>query len=197
MNTAMRQLLLSILLCLAGLAQVQAQANLTGRIYKNDNILADELNKLMADVDQKVDSVRQAKVAELEKKKGRKINATEKAEIEKQVAEAKQAMVAIKKGMSTRIEVEFKDACNAVMTMKMSIDDNALKAAGVPWVKRKAMKAALAIAPSSQKATYRQQGNLIIIEDEKEPDTLRLSSDGKYIYGKMDQKTSFKLTRSK
>lgn len=193
----MRQLLLSILLCLSGLAQAQSQVNLTGRIYKNDNILADELNKAMAVVDQKMDSVRQAKVVELEKKKGRKLNATEKAEIDKQLAEAQKAMAAIKKGMSTRIEVEFKDARNMVMTMKMSVDDNALKLAGVPWVKRKAMKAALAIAPSSQKCTYRQQGNLIIVEDEEESDTLRLSSDGKYIYGKMDKKTSFKLTRLK
>ena len=193
----MRQLLLSILLCLSGLAQAQSQVNLTGRIYKNDNILADELNKAMAVVDQKMDSVRQAKVVELEKKKGRKLNATEKAEIDKQLAEAQKAMSAIKKGMSTRIEVEFKDARNLVMTMNMSVDDNALKLAGVPWVKRKAMKAALAIAPSSQKCTYRQQGNLIIVEDEEESDTLRLSSDGKYIYGKMDKKTSFKLTRLK
>lgn len=193
----MRQLLLSILLCLSGLAQAQSQVNLTGRIYKNDNILDDELNKAMAVVDQKMDSVRQAKVVELEKKKGRKLNATEKAEIDKQLAEGQKAMSAIKKGMSTRIEVEFKDARNMVMTMKMSVDDNALKLAGVPWVKRKAMKAALAIAPSSQKCTYRQQGNLIIVEDEEESDTLRLSSDGKYIYGKMDKKTSFKLTRLK
>ena len=191
----MKQFLLSILLCLSGF--VQAQVDLTGRIYKKDNILADELNKVVADADKKMDSLRQVKVVELEKKKGRKLNATEKADIDKQIAEARQAMVAIKKGIITRIELEFKDARNAVMTMKTSIDDNALKAAGVPWVKRKAMKAALAIAPSSEKCTYRQKGDLIIIEDEKEPDTLRLSSDGKTIYWKMDKKTSYKLTRSK
>lgn len=193
----MKHLLLSILLCLAGLAQAQSQVNLTGRIYKNDNILADELNKLTVEAEHKMDSARQAKVAELEKKKGRPLSTAEKAEIDKQIADAQKAMVAIKKGMSTRIEVEFKDARNMVMTMKMSVDDNALKLAGVPWVKRKAMKAALAIAPSSQKCTYRQQGNLIIVEDEKEKDTLRLSNDGKYIYGKMDEKTKFKLTRAK
>ena len=193
----MKHLLLSILLCVAGLAQAQSQVNLTGRIYKNDNILADEFNELMAETEQKVDSLRQAKVKEIEKKKGRKINAAEKAEIDKQIAEAQKAMVAIKKGISTRIEVAFKDTRNVLMTMKMSVDDNALKLAGVPWVKRKAMKAALAVAPSSQKCTYTQQGNLIIVEDEKEKDTLRLSNDGKYIYGKMDEKTKFKLTRAK
>ena len=134
----MKHLLLSILLCVAGLAQAQSQVNLTGRIYKNDNILADELNKLTVEAEHKMDSARQAKVTELEKKKGRKLTTAEKAEIDKQVAEAQKAMVAIKKGISTRIEVAFKDTRNVLMTMKMSVDDNALKLAGVPWVKRKA-----------------------------------------------------------
>jgi hypothetical protein len=40
------------------------------------------------------------------------------------------------------------------------------------------------------------QGNLVIMDPKDEPDTLRLSDDGKYLYGKFDKKTDFKLTRT-
>ena len=193
----MKRSIITTLLALTALLQVQAQTNLTGRIYANSNIMADEMNKIVALVDQKIDSVRQAKLAEFEKTKKRKPNTKEKAEIEADLKKAKEATMAIKNGVKTAISVEFKDTRNLVMTAKISVDDNALKLAGVPWVKRKAMKAALAVMPTTQKATYRQQGNLIICEDPDEPDTLRLSADGKYIYGTFDKKQKFRLSRTK
>ena len=79
----------------------------------------------------------------------------------------------------------------------MKISDDAMKAAGIGWLKRKAMKAALAVAPSSNKATYVMKGDLIILDDGEEKDTLRLSSDGKFLYGKFEKDVNFKLTRTK
>ena len=79
------------------------------------------------------------------------------------------------------------------------ISDEALKAAGYGWLKRKAMKAALAVAPSSQKGTYIVKNNMVIMADkDNEKDTLNISQDGKYITGKLDKKDRpFKLIRTK
>ena len=92
--------------------------------------------------------------------------------------------------------MEFKNATDLVMKVDMRIDDAALKAAGISWIKRKALKAALAVAPTSQKGTYIQKGNLVIVTEhgDEETDTLRLSNDGKFLYGKLDEE-EFKLTR--
>ena len=94
------------------------------------------------------------------------------------------------------IHRKLKDDKNLVMKTDMKMDDDILKKAGISWAKRKAMKLALAIMPA-EKATYHTEGDMIIVEDEKEPDTMRISADGKYIYGKMDEKTKFTLTRTK
>ena len=105
--------------------------------------------------------------------------------------------------MKTSITVDFKTEDKAVMKMDVSISEDALKAAGIGWAKRKLMKAALAIAPSSEKATYQVKDNLVIMKSsDGELDTLRLSSDGKYLYGTMDEgkgkkPTKFTLTRTK
>jgi len=175
-----------------------AQNDFVGRVYENKNILADEMNKAMKDADTDLAKARTEALAKAEKKKGRKLTAEEEAELDKQLAEARKMLDAMKKGMSTKVGVEFKSATDLVMRMDMKISDEALKAAGISWVKRKAMKAALAIAPKSQKATYVVNGNMIICDDgSKEKDTLTVSADGKYLYGKMDEKTKFRLTRTK
>lgn len=189
----MKKLLLFIAVAMVSFATF-AQTDLTGRIYKNSNILAEEINKLMADADLKIDSLRQDAFAKAEKKKGRKLTEEERAKVSAEVDKAQEAMKALKKGVKTSVSLEFRDSKNVVMRLKMAVDDEAMKAAGIPWAKRKLMKAALAIAPSSEKGTYHQQDNLIIIEDEKEPDTLRISDDGKYIYVTFDKKKC-KLTR--
>ena len=82
-------------------------------------------------------------------------------------------------GMKTAVTLEFKTATQVVMKMDMKIDDNAMKAAGIPWLKRKALKAALAIAPSSEKETYVVKGNKIIIGTGKDQDVMTLSADGR------------------
>lgn len=174
-----------------------AQTNMAGRIYKHDNILADELNEQLKDVDKKIKDARAEAIAKAEKKKGRKLNEKELKELDKHLEEAVQMAQAMKTGMKTAVIVEFKDEKNLVMQADMKISEDALKAAGVGWLKRKAIKAALAIAPKSQKGTYVVQGNRIIVDDGEEKDTMTLSNDGRFLSGKLDEKQKFKLTRVK
>ena len=182
----------AILTC--GTTSLKAQNNMAGREYHNPNIMKDMIEKAFddADVKKKLDNA----VVDAEKEKGRKLTAEEKAEVEKNTQKAIEMMDAMKKGLSTAITLTFKDDKNLVMKTDMKMDDDILKKAGISWAKRKAMKLALAIMPA-EKATYHTEGDMIIVEDEKEPDTMRISADGKYIYGKMDEKTKFTLTRTK
>ena len=175
---------------------VNAQS-LARRTYHNANILAGELNKKLKEVDQKIPEIKAKKYAEFEKKNGHKPTATEKTKLDKEVNDAVAQAKALAKGMTTAITVDFKTDKNAVMKADMKVSDDAMKAAGIGWLKRKAMKAALAVAPSSSKATYVVKGDLIILDDGEEKDTLRLSSDGKYLYGKFEKDVNYKLTRTK
>lgn len=174
-----------------------AQTNLVGSVYKNDNIMKKELDEITKDSDKKLAEVKAEAIAKAEKEKKRKLTAAELAEIDKTVKEGQAQLEAVKKGMKTSVSFTFKTANQAVMSIDMSISDAALKAAGIGWLKRKAMKAAMAVAPSSQKVTYVIQGDLIICSDGKDMDTLRLSKDRQFIYGKMDEKTPFTLKRTK
>ena len=167
-----------VIMLLCGIVSAKAQTSLAGRVYHNPNILAAEIGKEVKDADKKMTEAK-AKAVDTELEKARKM------------------MEAIQKGMKTAITIEFKDATNMVFKADVSVSDDVLKMAGVSWIKRKAMKAALAVAPSSEKGTYVQKGNMIICSDGKDKDTLTISNDGKYVYGKFDKKTSFKLTRTK
>ncbi len=193
---SMRHWMLAAILIICGTMKICAQTNLIGRSYQNENIMQAEMDKLMNEVDKKMDSIRTVTIAKQEQKHGRKLTAKEMEEVDKKLKEAQEMMIAMKKGMKIGIGVEFVSDKNLVMRTKIKIDDAVLKAAGIGWMKRKAMKAALAIMPDKEKGTYHLEGNLIIVEDPKEPDTLQLSKDGQYIYGKFDKKTGFKLTRT-
>lgn len=176
---------------------LHAQTNLTGRVYHHPNIMADEINKLIQDGNKDLDKAKKEAVAKAEKEKGRKLTAAELKEVDEQAAEAIKIMEAMRKGLKTEITATFKTDQDLVMKIDMSVSDDVLKAAGIGWAKRKALRAALAVAPSSQKAKYVVKGNLVIVTDDKETDTLTLSPDGKYLSGRMDEKTRFKLTRTK
>ncbi len=184
-------LLLTIVLLSA--LGIQAQS-LAGRVYYNANIMSEKMNDAISKA---MPEARAGKIAELEKEKGRKLTEAEKAEIDKKMQEGLQKADAVMKGMKTAITVEFKSETQAVMKMDMQISEEAMKQAGISWAKRKAMKAALALAPTTEKSEYVVKGNLVIMDPKDEPDTLRLSEDGKYLYGKFDEKTNFKLTRTK
>lgn len=187
---------LLVVLLLGYTTTLWGQTNLAGRKYYHANIMADMLNEAMKDVN--IDDAKKKAIAKAEAKKGRKLTAAEEAEINKEAKEAIAATNAIKKGMKTAVTVEFKDEKNIILKADIKISDDALKAAGIGWMKRKAIKAALAIAPSSQKGTYIVKGQQVIMTDsDGEKDTLLLSLDGQYLSGKIDKDTPFNLKRTK
>ncbi len=185
----------SVFIALLLLAAVgaQAQTSLVGRVYHHPNILTDELNKLTTEANKDMKKDVDKAIKKAEEQKGRKLTAEELAELNKEVEEAQKMMKALKEGMKTAVTITFKDEKTMVMKADMKIDDEVMKKAGIPWAKRKMMKVAMAVAPS-EKASYERKGNLIIVKDDKEVDTLRLSDDGKYLSGKMDKDTPFRLT---
>lgn len=187
----------ALLLTLICTLTVQAQTDLTGRVYHNPNILSKEFSNFAKEMEQKKDSIRTAALSKAEEKKGRKLTDKEIAEVDEQVEQATKMMEALKKGMKTAITVEFKNQNKLVMKADLKISEDVLKSAGISWMKRKALKAALAVAPSSQKGTYVVQDNLVITDDGHEKDTMQLSADGKQLSGKFDKKTKFILTRTK
>ena len=193
-TTRTRVWMLAVMLGIA--AAGWAQIDLTGRIYHNDNIMKESMDNAAKDMDKKVAEARTKTIAKQEKEKGRKLTAEETAEVDKKLQEAVKMAKNLEKAMKAKATVEFKSTKEAVMTMEMSVNENALKAAGMGWLKRKAMKAALAVAPKSQKVTYVVKGNLVITSDGRDKDTLRLSDDGKYLYGTFEQDMKFKLSRT-
>ena len=175
---------------------VSAQENLSGRVYHHPNILADEINQTIKEAKADVNKMRADAIAKAEAKKERKLTDSELKEVDKRVEEGLKMLEAMRTGMKTAVTVTFKDEKNVVMKTDMKIEDSVLKAAGVSWAKRKMIKLATNIMPA-QKGTYEVKGNQVFVYDGEETDTLRLSTDGKYLYGKLelDDNKKFKLTR--
>ena len=191
-------LTLLAMLLLGGLLTANAQTNMAGRTYHNPNIIADMMNDATKDLDKKVAEARTKGIAEAEKKKGRKLTGEEIAKLDAEIKKKMAELEAMKKGMKLAITIEFKDDKNLVMKQDTKISDEALKAAGYGWLKRKAMKAALAVAPSSQKGTYIVKDNMVIMADkDNEKDTMFISQDGKVLTIKEEKGKIFKLTRTK
>lgn len=182
------------LIASCSLSPLLAQTDLKGRIYHNPNIMADAMKK---EIDNSWTEAKSQAIAKIEKEKGRKMTDEEKAEFNKKEPEARKKMNEIMNGMRIGITVEFKSDKQAVMKLDMKMNDEVMKQAGIGWVKRKAMQAAMAVLPSSEKVDYVMKDNLVIFDPDDEPDTLRLSDDGKFIFGKFEKKTDFKLTRTK
>jgi len=173
-----------------------AQTNMAGREYYNVDITKKEMEDITKKTAESIDKAEKEAIAKAKEKKGRDLTDEEVKEIKKEVEEGRKMLEALSKAMSTAITVTFKDEKNVVMNVDMKIDEEKLKIAGIGWAKRKMIKAATGMMPSL-KSTYHVEGNLIIIEDREEPDTMSLSNDGKYLYGKMDKKKEFTLTRTK
>lgn len=191
-----KNLVLTSIMMLFMVISAYGQTDLTGRVYYNANIMKGQFDDQLKELDKEIATKKAEAIAKAEKKKGRKLTAAETAELDKELNKAMNQAKSMMNGMKTAVTLEFKTATQVVMKMDMKIDDNAMKAAGVPWLKRKAMKAALAIAPSSEKETYVVKGNKIIIGTGKDQDVMTLSADGKTITGEMDGK-KFTLTRTK
>ena len=185
----------TLILCFSLGANGQSMA---GKVYHNPNIMRDLMKEAMQKMDQKADSIKMEAIAKKEKEKGRKLTAEEKKEVEKELKEKmKEAEEMANGAMKMAITFTFKDETNAVMGQKMTIDEELLKKAGIGWAKRKAMKAALALAPENEKCTYVREGNLIIVSEGKDKDTLTLSNDGTKLYGEMEKGKNFILTLQK
>ena len=197
MKNSLKLQILSAIFFLFG-TSVMAQTNLSGRTYYNANIMAEDLNATTKDIDKKIADARVRAYAKIEQKKGRKPNEKEKAAIEKELQKAAEVSKAVKNGgITIKIKIDFTSDKDMVMDAESKVTEEVLKAAGVSWLKRKAMKAALSLAPSKIKGTYVVNGNMVIFDEDGEKDTLTLSPDGKYLYGKYDKKRNFKLTRTK
>ena len=190
----MRNIILTLMVWMA--MAVSAQENLSGRVYHHPNILADEIHQTIKEAKADVNKMRADAIAKAEAKKERKLTDSELKEVDKRVEEGLKMLEAMRTGMKTAVTVTFKDEKNVVMKTDMKIEDSALKAAGVSWAKRKMIKLATNIMPA-QKGTYEVKGNQVFVYDGEETDTLRLSTDGKYLYGKLelDDNKKFKLTR--
>ena len=193
----MKRLSSIIILTATVFVGAQAQTSLVGRVYYHPNIMADEMKAHEKKVQAKLDEAIREEIEKAEKKKGRPLTAEEKAQTKKEAEEASKRAILVMKSTKTSVTATFKSDKEMEMQMKFQMDDDALKNAGVSWAKRKAIKATIALLPSTEKMKYTVQGNLIICSDGKDKDTLTLSDDGKYLYGKMDEKTKFKLTRTK
>ena len=191
----MKRLFSIIILTATVFVGAQAQTSLVGRVYYHPNIMADEMKAHEKKVQAKLDEAIREEIEKAEKKKGRPLTAEEKAQTKKEAEEASKRAILVMKSTKTSVTATFKSDKEMEMQMKFQMDDDALKNAGVSWAKRKAIKAAIALLPSKEKMQYTVQGNLIICSDGTDKDTLTLSDDGKYLYGKMDDKTKFKLTR--
>ncbi len=174
-----------------------AQTSLAGRVYHHPNIMKGMTMGETADVDKAMADAKAKAIAEEEKKKGRKLTESELSEVNQKVKEARKVFDAVVNSSKAAVTVTFKSDTELLMKMNMTTDEDALKAAGVGWMKRKALKAATSMGSTSQKMKYRLQGNLVICSDGSEKDTLQLSPDGKFLSGKTDEKEAFRLTRTK
>lgn len=177
-------------------AIASAQTSLKGRVYYHPNIMEQAMGPEV-DIDKKIAEARANAIAKKEKEKGRKLTKEEIAKLDKETANARKQAEVLKKALTVAITVEFTSATDVIMSQKTKIDDDALKKMGVGWFKRKALKAALALSPESQKEKYEVKGNKVFFIDGKDRDTLTLSNDGKTLSGELDKDTKFTLKRTK
>lgn len=190
------KVIIAIIALMMANASASAQTSLQGRVYHHPNIMEKVMDKEV-DIDKEIAEARAKAIAKKEKEKGRKLTQKETAELDKAIADAKKQAEAAKKAMTVALTIEFTSATDVVMKQKTKVDDDALKTMGVGWLKRKALKAALALAPESQKGKYEVKGNMVFFIDGKDRDTLTLSSDGKTLSGILDKDTKFTLKRTK
>ena len=99
----------------------------------------------------------------------------------------------------------YKDIDRQVADMKakalVKMTDEAMKAADIGWLKRKALKAAMAVMPAAD-MPYIIKGNMVILQDEEENDTLYISADRNSLSGiyrgkKKSENIHYNLARTK
>lgn len=181
---------------LAVTTSISAPTSLVGRVYHNPNIMASAFEQ-RGTFDKKIADAKKEAIAKKEKEKGRKLSQKELDAIDKSLTDAQKQADALKTCLSVAITAEFTSPTDIVLKQKGTVDENGLKAAGVGWLKRKALKMALKMAPEAEKGKYEVKGNLVIIIDGKDRDTLTLGNDGRTLSGKFDEEMTFILNRTK
>lgn len=184
-------IIMALCAIMAMACHINAQGNLTGQSFSNPNIFASALGKM----DSAITNQRAKAISNAEKKKGRKLTSEEMAKVDKTIAEARKKAAALKDGISMGITVTFLSDTELKMHNDIRVNDEALKATGMGWLKRKALKASLSVMPKTMKENYIRKGQLIIISPDDDPDTLRLSTDGSQMTGRFDKTTVFTLHR--
>lgn len=175
-------------------ASASAQSSLQGRVYHHPNIMSGIMGK---EFNKELSSLRKEAIEKKEKEKGRKLTQAETAEVDKALEEGRKQAKAMEKCLTVSMTVEFTSPTDIVVKQKTKVDDDALKKMGMGWLKRKALKATMALAPESQKGKYEVKGSQVFFIDGKDRDTLTLSPDGKTLSGKYDKNTKFTLNRTK
>jgi len=175
----------------------EAQTSLVGREYHNPNIMSD----IYKDIDRQVADMKAKALVKLEEKKGRKLTEAEMKEFKELIGKEESKLRAMKNGTSMAMTVTFKNDKTAVVKAKMKMTDEAMKAADIGWLKRKALKAAMAVMPAAD-MPYIIKGNMVILQDEEENDTLYISADRNSLSGiyrgkKKSENIHYTLARTK
>lgn len=175
----------------------EAQTSLVGREYHNPNIMSD----IYKDIDRQVADMKAKALMKMEKKKGRKLTEAEMKEFNEKIGKEESKLRAMKNGTSMAMTVTFKNDKTAVVKAKMKMTDEAMKAADIGWLKRKALKAAMAVMPAAD-MPYIIKGNMVILQDEEGNDTLYISADRNSLSGiyrgkKKSENIHYNLARTK
>lgn len=193
----MKKFLVMAIVAMMTALSAEAQTSLVGREYHNPNIMSD----IYKDIDRQVADMKAKALVKLEEKKGRKLTEAEMKEFKELIGKEESKLRAMKNGTSMSMTVTFKNDKTAVVKAKMKMTDEAMKAADIGWLKRKALKAAMAVMPAAD-MPYIIKGNMVILQDEEENDTLYISADRNSLSGiyrgkKKSENIHYTLARTK
>jgi hypothetical protein len=193
----MKKFLMMVAVALMTALSAEAQTSLVGREYHNPNIMSD----IYKDIERQVADMKAKALVKIEEKKGRKLTEAEMKEFKELIGKEESKLRAMKNGTSMAMTVTFKNDKTAVVKAKMKMTDEAMKAADIGWLKRKALKAAMAVMPAID-MPYIIKGNMVILQDEEENDTLYISADRNSLSGiyrgkKKSENIHYTLARTK
>ena len=193
----MKKFLVMAIVAMMTALSAEAQTSLVGREYHNPNIMSD----IYKDIDRQVADMKAKALMKMEKKKGRKLTEAEMKEFNEKIGKEESKLRAMKNGTSMAMTVTFKNDKTAVVKAKIKMTDEAMKAADIGWLKRKALKAAMAVMPAAD-MPYIIKGNMVILQDEEGNDTLYISADRNSLSGiyrgkKKSENIHYNLARTK
>ena len=193
----MKKFLVMAIVAMMTALSAEAQTSLVGREYHNPNIMSD----IYKDIERQVADMKAKALVKIEEKKGRKLTEAEMKEFKELIGKEESKLRVMKNGTSMAMTVTFKNDKTAVVKAKIKMTDEAMKAADIGWLKRKALKAAMAVMPAID-MPYIIKGNMVILQDEEENDTLYISADRNSLSGiyrgkKKSENIHYTLARTK